>query len=114
MSVGASVRLAPPRVRPRPVFCVIDGAYRNRAVADEVSRGLFTHAGTTLELGLEPDWLGAQLPADEEWRIEWVKFYYGLDLGHAYARDRRGAFPAGVRAAGALVDRSRGPGPRPQ
>ena len=85
MSVGASVRLAPPRVRPRPVFCVIDGAYRNRAVADEVSRGLFTHAGTTLELGLEPDWLGAQLPADEEWRIEWVKFYYGLDLGHAYA-----------------------------
>ena len=85
MSVGASVRPGTPRVRPRPVFCVIDGAYRNRAVADEVSRGLFTHAGTNLELGLEPDWLGAQLPADEEWRIEWVKFYYGLDLGHAYA-----------------------------
>jgi hypothetical protein len=85
VSVGASVRPAAPRVRPRPVFCVIEGAYRDRAVADEVSRGRFTHAGTTLELGLEPDWLGAQLPADEEWRIEWVKFYYGLDLGHAYA-----------------------------
>ena len=34
--------------------------------------------------GTEPDWLGADLPADEEWRIDWVKFYYGLDLAHAY------------------------------
>ena len=24
------------------------------------------------------------LPDDEEWRIEWVKFYYGLDLADAY------------------------------
>ena len=29
------------------------------------------------------------LPADEEWRIEWVKFDYGLDLAHAYRDDRR-------------------------
>jgi hypothetical protein len=25
------------------------------------------------------------LPDDEEWKIEWYKFYYGLDLAHAYS-----------------------------
>ncbi len=79
-----SVRSAGARVRPRSVFCVIDPAYRDRAVAEEVCAGRFTHAGVALDLGLEPDWLGARLPADEEWRIEWVKFYYGLDLAHAH------------------------------
>jgi uncharacterized heparinase superfamily protein len=83
-----SVQAPAARVRPRQVFCVIDRAYRDRAVAERVSRGRFTHAGTTLELGLEPDWLGAPMPADEEWRIEWVKFYYGLDLAHAFAATR--------------------------
>ena len=72
-------------VVPRPVFCVIDRAYRDRAVAEEICAGRFTHAGTTLELGVEPDWLGARLPPDAEWRIEWTKFYYGLDLAHAFA-----------------------------
>ena len=34
-------------------------------------------------LGTDPDWRSADLPADEEWRIEWVKFGWGLDLAHA-------------------------------
>ena len=71
------------RVTPRPVFCVIEKSYRNRAVAEEVCAGRFTHIGITLELGVEPDWLARDLTADEEWRIEWSKFYYGLDLGQA-------------------------------
>jgi hypothetical protein len=47
--------------------------------------GRFTHVGLTLELGAEPDWLGGPFPADKEWRIEWSKFYFGLDLAHAFA-----------------------------
>ena len=69
---------------PRPVFCVIEQAYRNRAVADGVAAGRFTQVGVTVELGVEPDWLAADLPDDEEWRIEWNKFYYGLNLAHAF------------------------------
>ena len=72
------------RVAPRPVFCVIEQAYRDRAVAEEVCAGRFTHMGITLELGVEPDWLSGDLPQDEEWRIEWSKFYYGLDLAQAF------------------------------
>ena len=71
--------------RPRPVLCVIAHEHRDRDRAEAVAAGRFTHAGETRELGTEPDWLGADLPADEEWRIEWVKFAYGLDLAHAYA-----------------------------
>jgi len=68
----------------KPVFSVIEHLHRDRAVAEDAAAGRFTCAGETLELGTEPDWLGAGLPADEEWRIDWVKFYYGLDLAHAY------------------------------
>jgi hypothetical protein len=75
---------AQPRVAPRPVFCVIEQAYGNRAVAEEVCAGRFTHISQTLDLGVEPDWLSSDLPADEEWRIEWSKFYYGLDLAQAF------------------------------
>jgi uncharacterized heparinase superfamily protein len=71
-------------VRPRPVLCVIEHEHRDRALAEDVARGVFTHAGETRELGTEPDWLTTDLPRDEEWRIEWVKFYYGLDLADAY------------------------------
>jgi hypothetical protein len=71
-------------IRPRPVFCVIDGLYRDRAVADAVRRGRFTHGGIALDLGPEPDWLTRELPPDPEWQIEWRKFYYGLDLAHAF------------------------------
>jgi hypothetical protein len=69
---------------PRELFCAIEHLHRDRAVADAVRKGCFTHAGITCDLGTEPDWLGAPLPADEEWRIEWVKFYYGLDLSFAF------------------------------
>jgi len=68
---------------PRPVLCVTEHEHRNRAVAEAVAAGRFTFAGETRTLGTEPDWLGAELPADEEWRIEWVKFAYGLDLATA-------------------------------
>jgi hypothetical protein len=71
-------------IRPRPVFCIYGRAYRNLPVAEAVADGRFTHAGLTLELGVEPDWLAADFPADAEWRIEWSKFYYGLDLAFAF------------------------------
>lgn len=70
---------------PRPVFCVIDHLGRDLAVAESVLAGRFTHGGLTLALGVEPDWLGAPVPADKEWRIEWSKFYFGLDLAHGFA-----------------------------
>jgi hypothetical protein len=59
--------------------------HRSRAVADGVLDGRFTVAGESRELGPDPDWLGAPLPEDDEWRIEWVKFGWGLDLAHAAA-----------------------------
>ena len=68
---------------PRRVFCVFEHKYRSRAVADEVVAGRFPIQGRTIELGVEPDWIGAALPADREWRLEWSKFYYGLDLATA-------------------------------
>jgi hypothetical protein len=68
-----------------PVVCVIDHLYRDLGVADAACRGEFTHNGVTLVLGATPDWIGDGLASDEEWRIEWVKFYEGLDLAHAYA-----------------------------
>ena len=72
------------QVTPRPVFCITRDVHNNRALAESVCAGRFTHAGITVALGTEPDWLGAQLPPDEEWRIEWNKFYYGLDLAGAF------------------------------
>ena len=77
--------------RPRPVLCVTEHEHRSRAVADGVRAGRFTVAGETRVLGPDPDWLGARLPADEEWRIEWVKFAWGLDLAHAARRGRTGS-----------------------
>jgi hypothetical protein len=72
------------RIAPRPVFSVVDHEHRDRRIAEAVCAGRFEHFGTTLELGLEPDWMNAALPADEEWRIAWSKFYEGLDLAHAF------------------------------
>lgn len=71
-------------VKPRPVFCIVEHAYRNLATAEAASNGRFTHAGLTLSLGVEPDWLATEFPLDAEWRIEWSKFYYGLDLAFAF------------------------------
>jgi uncharacterized heparinase superfamily protein len=72
---------------PRPVLCVTAHEHRDRARAQAVAAGTFTFAGQTRDLGTEPDWLSANLPADEEWRIDWVKFAYGLDLAAAGDRD---------------------------
>jgi hypothetical protein len=73
------------QITPLPVYCITGDVHNDRSVADAVRDGRFTHVGITLDLGTEPDWLGAELPPDDEWRIEWSKFYYGLDLAHAYA-----------------------------
>jgi Heparinase II/III-like protein/Heparinase II/III N-terminus len=72
-------------IRPRPVACLTAHEHRDRSVAEAVAAGRFTFHGETRVLGTEPDWLHADLPADEEWRIEWVKFAYGLDLAAAHA-----------------------------
>lgn len=80
MTVSASTQ-----IRPRPVFCVIEHAYRDRRIAEDACAGRFTENGVTLELGLDPNWLLAGLPHDEEWNIAWIKFYFGLDLAAAYA-----------------------------
>jgi len=73
------------QIRPRPVFCVIEHAYRDRRIAENACAGRFTENGVTLEPGLDPNWLLAGLPQDEEWNIAWIKFYFGLDLAAAYA-----------------------------
>jgi uncharacterized heparinase superfamily protein len=65
------------------ILCVTDHEHRSRAIADDVLRGRFTVAGEPRALGRDPDWLHAELPEDDEWRIEWVKFAWGLDLAHA-------------------------------
>jgi Heparinase II/III-like protein/Heparinase II/III N-terminus len=69
----------------RDVFCIVENAYRDISIADNVCEGVFTFAGQTLKLGTKPNWLTTVLPEDDEWRIEWYKFYYGLDLAHAFA-----------------------------
>ena len=81
----SAVRAMPLVAERRPVFCVIEHEHRDLAVAEAVRAGRFSYFGETLELGVEPDWTGARLPADEEWRIAWSKFYDGLDLAHAFA-----------------------------
>jgi Heparinase II/III-like protein/Heparinase II/III N-terminus len=69
-----------------PVVCVIDHLYRDPEVADAACRGEYSHGGVTLHLGSAPDWISDGLPEDEEWRIEWVKLYEGLDLAAAFER----------------------------
>jgi hypothetical protein len=89
-----------PTTSPRSVFCVIDEEHRDLAAAEDAASGRFSIQGTTLTLGVEPDWMGAALPADREWRLEWSKFYFGLDLAWAYWRTRDQRF---VRAWEQLV-----------
>lgn len=74
---------------PRPVVCLTEHLHRDLVVAGAAERGRFTHHGTMLELGRQPDWRGGGAETDEEWRIEWVKLYEGLDLAYAYARTGR-------------------------
>jgi hypothetical protein len=70
--------------KPHPVFCVIEDRHRSAAIADDACAGRFTAAGTTISVGPGPDWLNGGLADDEEWRIEWSKFYFGLDLAWAH------------------------------
>ena len=74
-----------PLSRWRDVFCVVEHAYRDLDIARDACAGSFTNAGLRLELDHPPNWLSSALPADEEWKIEWYKFYYGLDLAYAYS-----------------------------
>ena len=94
MSAQAQPQLTenPTRIQPRPVFCPIEHLYQSRVTAEEVCTGKFTHMGITVERGLDPDWLHAGVPEDKEWRIEWSKFYYGLDLAEAYVATADGKF----------------------
>jgi len=71
------------RVRPRQVFCPIEAQHRDLHVAQDAVSGRFRYAGVTLDLGQPPDWQHGGLADDEEWHIEWSKFYFGLDLAHA-------------------------------
>jgi hypothetical protein len=73
-----------PPIAPRAVFCVIEQQHRSRTIADAVRAGSFHIHGVTLQLGTRPDWMTADLPADREWRLEWGRFYYGLDLAAAF------------------------------
>jgi uncharacterized heparinase superfamily protein len=73
-------------VRPRSLYVMVEHHHRDFARAEDVCAGRFYEVGRTLELGLDPDWLHApQLPVDTEWQIAWSKFYWGLDLAHAFA-----------------------------
>jgi hypothetical protein len=72
-------------VRPRQVFCPIEANHRDLNLAADVLVGRFRNAGVALDLGLPPDWRTGGLGEDEEWHIEWSKFYFGLDLAHAFS-----------------------------
>ncbi len=72
------------RIRPRQVYSPIAHLYRDPKVATDAVAGRFRYAGETLDLGMPPDWRTGGLAHDEEWHIEWSKFYFGLDLSHAY------------------------------
>jgi Heparinase II/III-like protein/Heparinase II/III N-terminus len=74
------------RAAPRNVFCVIENKYQSLETADNATRGIFTNAGLTLDLGRKINFAENPLPSDEEWQIEWFKFYFGLDLAHTFHR----------------------------
>jgi hypothetical protein len=84
--------LASTQIRPRPLFCVIEHAYRDRRVAEDACAGKFTENGVSLEPGLDPNWQMAGLPHDEEWQIAWIKFYFGLDLAAAFVQTGEARF----------------------
>ena len=77
-----------PEIAPRPVFCVVEHAYRDLAVADGACRGTFTFAGETVDLGPEPDWVGSSdLPlADVGACVE----NKTVAIGHLHLRQRPG------------------------
>lgn len=75
------------QITPREIFCVIEKSYQNLSIAEDACDGIFTNAGLRLKLeGI--DWTNNPLPSDEEWHIEWSKFYFGLDLAFAYSQTK--------------------------
>ncbi len=66
------------------VVSVIDHLYRDQRIADLVLDGCFEHGGHLVQLSMPPDWTRSPI-ADDEWRIEWVKCYEGLDLAYAFS-----------------------------
>lgn len=70
--------------KPLQVFCAIDHDHRDVRIAEAILVGRITVAGRTIDVGVAPDWTSDPYPADREWRVDWVKFYYGLDLAHAW------------------------------
>ena len=95
------------------MLCVTEHEHRDRAVAEAAIAGRFTVAGLTLERGTDPDWSGGGLPADDEWRIEWVKFAWGLDLAATLRGDGRRPLPGRLGGAGRLVAAAGGARRRP-
>ena len=91
----------PRRPRPRPVFCVSATPTATSPSPRRSARGRFTAPGRRSTLGLPPDWIGAALPADERVAHRVEKFYFGLDLAHAYAKTGERAF---LRAWERLVE----------
>ena len=81
--------------RPRPVFCVNEHEHRDRELAEAVAAGRFTlRRRDARARASSPTGCDADLPEDEEWRIDWVKFYYGLDLADAFRATGDRALPA--------------------
>jgi len=70
---------------PRSVFLPATHLRRSIAVARAACDGTFTAAGATVHVGWPPRWRADDFHPDREWWIEWIKFYYGLDLAHAFA-----------------------------
>jgi hypothetical protein len=70
----------------RPVYCPIAHLHQDVDRAHDVCRGVFDIAGATLTVDESPRWRDLAIDADRERWIEWSKFYYGLDLAHAFAQ----------------------------
>lgn len=81
-------------IKPRTVFCVIADEYKSAEIANDACEGCFTIAGKTVEFEGEIDWFSEKLPSDEEWRIEWSKFYFGLDMANAFLQNPESKYPA--------------------
>ena len=94
--------------RPRPVYCVNEHEHRDRELAEAVAAGRFSFAGETRDLGLEPDWLHADLPGRRG-----VADRLGQVLLRARPRRRvpRHRRPPLPRRVGAARRQLRAPGP---
>jgi Heparinase II/III-like protein/Heparinase II/III N-terminus len=83
---NAKLKITTKRITPKRVFCVVEEVYQSLETAESACCNRFTNAGVTLDLGDEINWLENPLPHDEEWQIEQHKFYFGLDLAHAFCK----------------------------